>query len=448
MSFRRLSRRAVLRGASGAALALPFLDVMRPARADEVVAPKRVVFLVTPNGMPMEHWKCPIGGTEAESFALSPILSPLESVREHVTFVEGVGYESSYDLQGNAGAHEAGNTSMLTGSWAGPGGQFGGDGKFAGWAVSESIDAALAVTIGGATKFPSYHLGVLPSFGTISTRMFYAAKDEPITPIFDPHSVWDSMFSELLQGQEAQDALRARRKRTLDLVAAEAKALRCTLDSADRARLDAHLAEVEELEARLEIGVSATCDPQPIGQVPNINGFENVPVLGRMQMDQLVMMLACDLTRVGALQWLSPGNNNGYSWLGITEGHHALTHENTPSANLALAQIGAWYAGEVRYLIERLAATPDVDGRTLLDNTVILWTAECGNPWYHDRHDVPVTLVGGGQGYFKTGRYLKVPAGTPHNRLLLNVFECMGDTRAWFGAESYSAGGPIAALRA
>jgi hypothetical protein len=448
MSFRRLSRRALLRGAGGAALALPFLDAMRPARADETVAPKRIVFVVTPNGMPMAHWKCAIAGTEASSFVLSPALAPLEDIRQDVLLVEGIGYESSYDPQGNAGAHEAGNTSMWTGTWAGPGGQFGGDGKFAGWAVSESIDAALATSIGGATKFPAYYLGLLPSLGSISTRMFYAAKDQPITPIIDPQSVWDSMFSELTADQATQAALRAKRKRTLDLVAVEARSLRCSLDVDDRARLDAHLAQVEELESRLDAEVSATCHPQPIGAVPNVAEFANLEELGRLHMDQLAMMLACDLTRVVGLQWLTPGNDGAYQWVGISEGHHTLTHQNTSESNQKLSQIGAFYASQIRYLVQKLRATPDVDGRTVMDNTVIVWAAECGDPWFHDRHDVPVAILGSGQGYFKTGKYIKLPERTPHNRLLLNLFECMGDPRSSFGAESYCAGGPIASLRA
>ncbi len=448
MSSRRLSRRALLRGAGGVSLGLPFLNAMRPARAGGATAPKRVVLWVTPNGFPIHHWKCAVTASESTEFELSPILAPLESIRQDCTFIEGIGYESSFDPEGHAGAHEAGNTSMFTGTWAGVGSQFGGDNKLAGWAVSESVDAALAASVGQETRFPSYYLGVIPSVGNIGSRMFYAGKDQPVTPIFDPQKAWDALFSEIALDESQKAALLAKRKTALSAVADEARALRCTLDAEDRARLDAHLTQVEELARRLDISALASCEPPTLDEVPNIFAFENVPELGRMQMDQLVMALSCDLTRVAGFQWVAAGNNSPYGWLGISEGHHEMTHANTTDANAKLAQIGAWYAEQLRYFVERLKATEDVDGTSLFDNTVILWASECGTPWYHDRHDVALTLVGSGQGYFKTGRYLKLPGQTPHNRLLLNLLECMGDPRETFGGPAYCAGGPLDELRA
>jgi len=50
--MKRLSRRTVLRGAGGVALALPFLEAMRPerARAQTVTAPRRIMFVFQANG--------------------------------------------------------------------------------------------------------------------------------------------------------------------------------------------------------------------------------------------------------------------------------------------------------------------------------------------------------------------------------------------------------------
>ena len=47
-----------------------------------------------------------------------------------------------------------------------------------------------------------------------------------------------------------------------------------------------------------------------------------------MQMDLLVMALACDITRVASLQWSRSVSQMRFTWLPspIAEGHHDLSH--------------------------------------------------------------------------------------------------------------------------
>ncbi|HXU64921.1 MAG TPA: DUF1552 domain-containing protein, partial [Polyangia bacterium] len=68
-----LSRRTILRGVGGAAIALPFLEAMLPRRARAATPPKRFVVMFSPNGT-LPSWTP--SGTET-NFTLSPILSPL-----------------------------------------------------------------------------------------------------------------------------------------------------------------------------------------------------------------------------------------------------------------------------------------------------------------------------------------------------------------------------------
>ena len=53
-----LNRRTFLRGAGGIAIALPFLDIMRATdtQAQIGVAPKRVIFITSPNGTVSDLW--------------------------------------------------------------------------------------------------------------------------------------------------------------------------------------------------------------------------------------------------------------------------------------------------------------------------------------------------------------------------------------------------------
>ena len=71
--MKRLSRRTILRGAGGAAIALPFLEAMLPRRAHAAAPPKRFIVMFSPNGT-LPAW-APTGSEL--TFQLSPILSPL-----------------------------------------------------------------------------------------------------------------------------------------------------------------------------------------------------------------------------------------------------------------------------------------------------------------------------------------------------------------------------------
>ena len=75
-----LSRRTFLRGASGVALALPFLDAMRPsrARAQTPPSPRRIMFVFQANGDETAKRFSAAGET---SFQLGEFLSPLEPYR-------------------------------------------------------------------------------------------------------------------------------------------------------------------------------------------------------------------------------------------------------------------------------------------------------------------------------------------------------------------------------
>ena len=87
----RLTRRSVLKGAGGIAIALPWLEAMthrRPARAAAPPnTPKRFLAVYTPGGTVPEKWTPT--GSETD-FALSPILSPLEPVKSRLLVLDGL----------------------------------------------------------------------------------------------------------------------------------------------------------------------------------------------------------------------------------------------------------------------------------------------------------------------------------------------------------------------
>ena len=73
------------------------------------------------------------------------------------------------------------------------------------------------------------------------------------------------------------------------------------------------------------------------------------------------MALACDLTRVASLQWSRSVSQVRFTWLGIPDGHHDLSHRSDTDADAVdkLTHINTWYATQMAGLITRLKPTPD-----------------------------------------------------------------------------------------
>ena len=163
-----------------------------------------------------------------------------------------------------------------------------------------------------------------------------------------------------------------------------------------------------------------------------------------MQTELLVQSLAADFTRVATFQFTNSVGMAKMRWLGVTEGHHTLSHEpdtNKPAME-SLTKINKWICEQLAYLAKRLAETPEPGGDgSLLDNTTLVWTNELGKGSSHTLDNIPFVLVGGGLD-FKMGRSLKFPK-VPHNRLLLALAHGFGHRIDKFGNPNFCAGGPL-----
>ena len=108
-----LPRRTFLRGV-GATLALPLLDAMIPAATALAQTPARPVprlgFVFIPMGTDHARWMPPGGEVLDE---LSPILSPLQAVKEHITVITNLELQNSYP-----GTHDTSNSGLLSAAFA------------------------------------------------------------------------------------------------------------------------------------------------------------------------------------------------------------------------------------------------------------------------------------------------------------------------------------------
>jgi hypothetical protein len=237
-------------------------------------------------------------------------------------------------------------------------------------------------------------------------------------------------------------------KSILDDLQDDLRKVGSVVSSEDRRLLEEHATFVREMEHELEAPSS-----RDVGHaVPEIepgvkHESANMPKISKMQIDLLVNSFAADFARVATLQITNSVGDARMRWLGVTEGHHELSHN--PDSDLKsqqkLIKINKWYCEQMAYLAKRLAETPEPGGGgSLLDNTLIVWTNELGKGNSHTLNDIPFVLVGNGLD-FKMGRSVKYKK-VPHNRLLLAFANGMGHHIEKFGNPNLCGGGVLTGL--
>jgi hypothetical protein len=431
-----LHRRQFLRHLGVSAAALPFLAGL-PSLTGAPVPQRRqrVVIMFSPNGtLPNEFW--PEAG---EQLALKSILKPLEPFRDRTLVLNGIFNK----IRGDGDSHMRGMSCLLTGCELLPGNIRGGGGNPAGWAGSISIDQEIKNFLQSRpetrTRFGSLESGVaVPDRADPWTRMCYAGANQPVAPVDDPYR----MFAKLYGQMKDRDSLVS----ILDDVRDDLSRVAAKLSARDKALLEQHVTLVRSLEKELS---STDTDRKLTHPMPELDPSielvnDNTPQISRMQIDLLVNALANDMTRVATLQYMRSVGQAQMRWLGIEEGHHSLSHEpdNNKGAYEKLQKINTWFAGELAYLAQRLADTPEPTGDgSMLDHTLIVWTNELGKGNSHTLDNIPCVIVGGAPG-FEMGRSLKLDK-VAHNRLWMTVAKAMGHDLKTFGKAELCEGGVL-----
>lgn len=445
-----LNRRTLLRGAGGVAISLPLLDAMiAPRRAHaQSQMPTRFVVFYTPGGTEMSSWRP--SGTET-SFTLPYILAPLEPLKEHIIVVDGLNLDVTQTGPGHP--HAKGMGGLLTGCPLQEG-NFEQGAARAGFASGISVDQVIAGHIRGMTRFPSLEVGVQSEtfqkyYGVSlspANNLNLTGPGQPLPVMFDPRAVLTRVFSDAgTSPDQAALALRYKRNASvLDGLVKEYTALKARLGAEDRAKLDAHLEQIRQVE--LALGPPPTesgtgCPPPVVNSPTEYQADVNLPATGKAMMDLLVSSLACDLTRVATMQWMDSEADNVFPWLADVSGsHHENQHSESGGAynRSGIERIGRWYAEQFAYFLEKMRAVQEGD-RTLLDNTVIFWCTELSTPPTHGQQNMPFVLAGKGGGQFRTGRWARY-AGRPHNDLLVSLQNAFGIGVQTFGLPQYCTG--------
>lgn len=432
-----LSRRALLKGAGGVAIALPALDAMIPrtAMAQSMVgkSQRRLFTVLIENGVVPSAW-FPTGGEK--DFKLAPIMAAYEPFRSNLIILDGLDNKT-----GGGTCHAIGRAGCLTGC-----------NNSGGRAQGMSIDQAVANGISAGSRLKSIEASVFLKRNFIYS-LFHSGPGQAIFPEDEPAKVFERLFSAGVPApvtpanpsptvNEDFARLRARKKSILDRAMEEYGRLKTTVGASDQMRIGRHMDGIREIERGLEAlsgggnaAASASCKAPPVPGAAVIDFQSHTKLHGEL----LTMALACDITRVASLQ--TRASLTSFTWLGINNGQHAISHQQGSSGpDGQLNKIATWFTEQFAVMLNGLKSYPDIDGRTLFDNTLFFHANDLGTG-PHSRKRYPWLLA---TGQFKkpdgttleTGRYLKAPGGTALNQALCSIGRLMGLT-----INSYGQGG-------
>jgi hypothetical protein len=430
------NRRDFLRKLGLSAAALPLLGGLTSLRAAEPTAAKqRLIFVFSPNGtVPTEFW--PEG--EGSNFKLKRILQPLAPFKDKLLTLKGV----NNLVRGDGDSHMRGMSCLLTGIELFPGNIMGGGGQPAGWASGPSIDQEIRRFLQSKpetkTRMGSLEIGVaVGNRADPWTRWSYVGANQPVAPISNPYDLFDKLYGQMKESESMVSVL--------DGLRGDLAAVARAVDAKDRHLLEQHTTALRELERNMKEQQTAGALVVPASPAVGVMmENDNIPVITKMQTELLVSAFQNDLARVATFQFSNSVGGMRMKWIGIEEGHHALSHDpdlNTGSVE-KLTKINTWFAEQIAFLAKRLQETPEPNGTgSMLEHTTIVWTNELGKGNSHALEDIPWVLIGGGLG-FKTGRALKYTKAA-HNRLHLALAHAFGHRLEAFGNPALCKGGPL-----
>lgn len=466
-SSQRLDRRRFLVGAGGAMVALPMLEAFAPrvAHGQMAAPPKRLVMVVHQHGRTVgcglndkagklnEAWS-PLNktGAYAATGTLSPLLAALGEIRNEIVTIDGIDNlvrHISNDTDGHLSPIRTCATCVpikpdKTGG--GPSIDY-----VAGLRLRASAAQRLALVFPAGPYSDEWRYEGNHLYGAGGTKPA-VVNSNPATALLDVFGAATGTTTPPPK-KTLHDRLLSRRASMLDSVAKSYEALRTKVSASDRDRLDQHATFIRTLETRLAGGGPVTtaegCGRPDDKAIPtylpadttrgNIDGK-----ITPYQIENLVMSLACDVTRTATLHF-----DKGYDFtfqsefgtepspLGGANTWHGFVHGADQLGNTQVAPLvtaNQYFGKMFTLLINRLAAVRDVDGSRLLDNTLVVWVSDLGYGSLHFNWNIPVLMAGMKSAFPKgQGRHLISPRRSLGD-LYAQVLRMLGGTDTTFGA--------------
>lgn len=433
MIFKKaIPRRAFLRG-MGASIALPVLDGMVPALArasENLQPPHRLATVFVGNGMwPMEKWT---PKEEGAAFKLSPTLEPLAPFRDRLLVLSGLAQKQAMPSAGDpTGEHMRATTTYLTGVRPK---QIGEEAH-----AGISLDQIAAQKLGKETQLASLETAMTANHDLVGVcennlsclfinTLSWKTPTTPLPMANNPRAVFERLFGDVDSTDREEQLIRMRQQRSIldGLVQRTSRIMKMT-SARDRAKLDEYLDSIRDIERRIQIAES-----QSDRELPKLERPSGVPTdfeeYFKLMVDLQVVAWQADLTRVLTFMMAREGPTGGlaYPQIGIPDQHHNLSHhQGDPTKIDKLFQINRYHVKLFSYFLEKLQSVHEGDG-TLLDHAAIIYGSSMSNGNGHQHDNLPLLLVGGGNGRIKGGRHIRYPDGTPMTNLHLSLLDILG----------------------
>jgi len=427
-----LPRRTFLRG-MGTAIALPFLDSMSPAMAASTSPNKvRMAFVYVPNGIIMNNWN---PDYEGKLTTLPRTLKSMEPFKDDMLLMGNLTHNTGRALLDGAGDHGRCCGSYLTGVQVKK--------STSDIHSSVSMDQLVAKEIGNQTRFPSLELGLEDARQSgdcdsgyscaYTNNLAWRSETQPLPPILDPRALFERLFGNgVVLSPEARARQSVYRRSILDFVTDDTRKLEAGLGPTDRRKLDEYLSSIREVERQIE---RAEKDNKQID--PHMEKPYGVPAdfaeHFKLMTDMMTIAFQADLTRVVTFLVTHEGTSRAYREIGISDGHHPLTHHRNQADLIEkVSQINDYHIKQFAQWIGKMKAIKEGD-RSLLDNCMIVYGAGLSDGNRHLHEDLPTMIVGRGGNYIKTGRRVVYRRETPMCNLFLTMMDRMGVRMEHFG---------------
>ncbi len=255
-----------------------------------------------------------------------------------------------------------------------------------------------------------------------------------------PREIFERLFGDGGTDPEARLSRIRRQKSILDFVKEDVARVKKDLGYVDSLKLDEFAEALRNVEYRVQkaeekVDIDLPDVERPVG-IPEHE--EHI----RLMYDLLLLAFQTDTTRVFTYMIAREYSELVYTNLGHTDPYHPLTHHRgSPARKQQAGDIDVYHAQMFAEFLGKMRDTIEVDGSSLLDNTILVYGAGLGDGDIHSQWNVPVALVGGGRGQYRGGQHFVYEEGTPLSNLHVTMLNKAGIETEFFGGQlGYSTG--------
>ncbi|MFT4689528.1 MAG: hypothetical protein ACJASX_000903 [Limisphaerales bacterium] len=449
--MQQLSRRSFLRGASGAALALPAFDAFSVRAAKTPKPAQRMAFYYVPIGIvrrdffPGENdfevakykgtetarWTTPKYPVGFQPLNMTPTLKTLADVTDKFTLVTGLDrtFQNGTDVHAQCASCYLSSAAPFSI-------------KRSAWPLDRTLDHLVADHVGSKTPFRTLELSCNSHKDNLESIYFdnisWYGTGHVAPSIRDPRKAYRRLFST----QDIQNF-----RNITDLVLEDAHSLKRELGYTDSQKFAEYFDSIRTIEEQMDKleKMKSELEQAPLAE-PSAAHLPRGQYI-RLMGDLMVAAFQTGLTNVASMMIGPERWNTPFMFDGVFDkpmSHHQMSHNQKKFIN-EIAQVDRFHMEQFAYILKKMDAIKEADDSTLLDNTIFTYGSGLGDGATHQYEKLPIIVAGKGGGALRAkGEHLAVSPGTPLANLWLTQAQTMGLKRERFADST----GPIGRLLA